>query len=371
MKMNKCALYIPRPGATSQMIQHGYVDALKHLGWKVFVGNPETKLCCGGWIKEHGIRLIMTSSRYGIRQLPIDIINEHRVVVLVDALPLNSTEAYIDGPYEFAHEDEPEVISEIDNSVVHTRLEPHMWSEYMSGWKRNDLNVIHLPLAGNIIKAMPPSCSVLTDVAMVANFSHRQNIMKHLIDPLFKRIDLLGYSYQAFGDNIWQLAGLNYNGPLIGDVRKLAHVYATAKVCPNVHTERQVSLQAYVNERSFMIPLCGGLQVSDNPVVSKYLGQHCEVASSTTDFINKVTGIIEDQSGRFDKISASVEHVSQNHTYFNRLVELFNAAGLSELSEKTKIEGQRVATKHCWGMDARLSAEERGVRYEHEVISTA
>ena len=372
--MNKCALCIPRPGMTSDVIQQGYIDALRHLGWKVYVGDPKTKLCCGEWIKKHGIQLIMTHSRYGIRQLPIQIINDHDVTVMVDVLPLNPANATINGPYEFAHGDEPDLMKEIDSVVAYTNFEPHIWSTYMFGWQKNGINLIHIPVAGNILKAIPPKCTTLTDVAMVANFSHRQGVMRNLIDPLFKRLDLLGYSYQAFGDNIWQLAGLNYNGPLVGDIAKLAHVYATAKVCPNIHTEKQVATQAYVNERSFMIPLCGGVQVSDNPITVKYLKQHCEVATSTTDFMNRVFSLVESDSRNFDKIKAGVEYVSSNHTYFNRLAKLFGVSivpGLYELSNEVKDEGQRAAVRHCWEMNARLDAEERGVPYAEKVIGTA
>lgn len=362
--MNKIALIIPRPGASSTMIQNGYVDALRYLGWKVYFGNPKTKLCCAKWIEEYGIKFIMTFSRYGMRQLPIQIINDNQVTVIVNALPLNSTNSVIDGPYEFAHDDEPGLIKEIQKVIVCTYLEQNVWSEYMCGWQNSGIDIIHLPVAGNMLKALPSTCSVLTDVAMVANFSHRQSIMKKLIEPLFQHLDLLGYSYQVFGDNVWQLAGLNYNGPLIGDISRLAYVYATSKVCLNVHTEKQVVLQACVNERSFMIPLCGGIQVSDNPMISKYLGQHCVVATSTTDFINKVIGLVDDHLQRFDRIRAGVEHVAHNHTYFNRLTSLFNATGLLKFADETRTKGERAAVRHCWELNARLSAEERGVKWE-------
>ncbi len=366
--MNKIALCIPRPGASSRMIQQGYIDALRHLGWRIYCGDPKTKLCCRKWIEEYGIRLIMTHSRYGIRQLPIQVINDNQVIVIIDALPLNQTNAFIDGPYEFAHDDEPDLINEIQNVMVHTRLEVDVWPEYMLGWKNDGVDLVHLPVAGNIIKALPPSCETLTDVAMVANFHHRQNIMQRLIEPLFKRLDLLGYSYQAFGDNIWQLAGLNYNGPLTGDTTKLSHVYATAKVCPNVHTEKQVIANACVNEKSFMIPLCGGVQVSDNPVITKYLGSHCTVATSTTDFMNKIIGIVEDQSRNFERLTESVKYVADNHTYFNRLVTIFTKMGLLEFAEEAATNGKKAAERHCWEMDARLSAAERGIPYEQKAV---
>lgn len=365
--MNKCALFIPRDGATATAIQQGYVDALRHLGWKVYVCDPKTKLGCIKLIEEYGVRLIMTSSRFGIRQLPIDVINDNDVRVVIDALPLNPTDITIDGPYDFAHDDEPDIALEINNVVVHTRINEHLWPTYMCGW--NSVNLIHLPLAGNMLKALPPTCSTMTDVAMVANFSHRQGILKHLIAPLFNRLDLLGYSYQAFGDDVWRLAGISHNGPLIPGDDKLAHVYATAKVCPNVHTELQVKLQAYLNERSFMIPLCGGMQVTDNPMARDYLGVHCEVASSTTDFMNKVINIVEDQSVISDKIKDAVGHVAHNHTYFNRLVTIFNTIGLSQFAGEAENKGKSAAVRHCWEIDARLSAKERGVSYEQAVVS--
>ncbi|KKN98857.1 hypothetical protein LCGC14_0140980 [marine sediment metagenome] len=359
--MNKTALYIPRPGARASMVQQGYVDALEYLGWTVYQCDPKSKLGCQRLIEEYGVRLIMTHSRYGIRQLPIQVINANQVTVVVEVLPLNTSNLTVDSPYELAHDDEPNLIKEIDNVVIHTHVESHLWLKLMSGW--ND--ILHLLMAANLTKAMPPTCSVLTDVAMVANFEHRQGIMKHLIEPLFKRVDLLGYSYQAFGDNIWQRAGLNCNGPLPLDSDKLAYIYSSAKVCPNVHTEAQIGLQAFLNERSFTIPLCGGLQVSDNPLATKYLGSYCAVATSTTDFMNKVINLIENQSSRYDKIRAGVRNIAQNHTYFNRLVKIFEKAGLPDHKEEASQKGTRLAIRHCWEIDARISAEERGIPYEN------
>ena len=146
--MSKCALYIPRPGMTSETIQHGYVDALRYLGWKVYVGDPKTKLGCRQSIEKYGVRLIMTSSRYGIRQLPIDVINANQVQVFVDVLPLNEAGMTIDGPYELAHQDEPDIIQNIESVVAHTRLEPHLWNSYLQTWHTKNVDIAHIPLAG-------------------------------------------------------------------------------------------------------------------------------------------------------------------------------------------------------------------------------
>ena len=107
-------------------------------------------------------------------------------------------------------------------------------------------------------------------------------------------------------------------------------------------------------------------------MISKYLGEHCEIANSTIDFITKVIDLAKSESNRdFDKIKAGIYHVSHNHTYFNRLQQLFSTMELFDCSEETKVKGERVAVQHCWELNARLSAEERGVSYEDETITNA
>ncbi len=366
--MNKIALCIPRPGISASLIQQGYIDTLRHCGWKVYVSDPKTKLGCRKLIEEYGVSLILTHSRYGIRQLPIDIINKNDVTVMVNILPSNNNKLTIDSPYELAHEDEASLINEINSAVSYTNIEKHLWDEYMHIWMDNNVYLSHVPTAGNITRALPPTCSALTDVAMVANFTNKQRIMRQLIAPLFNRITMLGYTYQAFGDNIWKLAGLTHNGQLNDEVVRLSHVYATAKVCPNVHTEKQIALQACVNDSSFMIPLCGGVLVSDNHMVSRYLGHHCCIAISITDFINKVIDTIRSDESRFEKIKAGVEHIAHNHTYFNRLDDLFNFAKLYHLADEVSRIGNTLAIRHCLELNTRLDTEKRGIPYGKEEI---
>jgi len=366
--MSKSAIYIPRPGGTSAAMRFGYVDALRAMGWTVYVSDPKSKLVCRRLIEEHDISLIMTSSKYGIRQLPVDVINSRGISVFVDALPLNCDGLFIDDPYEVAHQDEPEILAGIESMVVHTRFEPHLWRDFFSGWAVNGIDLVHVPLAGNIIRALPADCDIMTDVAMIANFGHRQDIMRHLIEPLFKHLDLVGNTYQAFGDDIWHRAGLRYNGPLVNEDNRMAYIYATAMVCPNVHTRRQVELQAAVNDRSFMIPLCGGVQVSDTPLIEKYLSPCCPVAKSITDFMQKVVGLTYDNPKRKEHILGSVTHVANNHTYFHRLASLFEQAGIEDRKTEAERTGQNAAVRHCWEIEARLSAAERGVPYESQAI---
>jgi len=361
--MNKCALFIPRPGDNYNMIFRGYVMALRAMGWRVYVEDPKTKLGCRSIIENYGVSFIFTHSRYGIRQLPIDVINKNCVTVFVDILPLNNNGLTIDGSYEMAHLDEPDVLDRIDSLVLHTKIEKHLWDSYFEVWMR-DHHIIHVPAAADIINALPDTCCSIVDMAMIANFANKQGVMKYVIEPLCRRIELLGYSYAGFGDDIWARAGLSYQGNISLCGNNFANIYANAAVCPNVHTEQQVRLSAFINERSFMIPLCGGIQVSDNPLTGNYLSDSSEFASSITDYIGRVVKNIECQNNRFDRIRSGVKHVANNHTYFNRLCDLFDASAFDGLCREIKKFGNRKAFSHCAEMDARINLETQGVTNE-------
>jgi len=349
--MNMVALYISRPGMAYSVLQRGYVDSLRAAGWKVLITDLQTKLGCRQLIESHNINLIFTHSRYGIRQLPIDTINNRNISVVVNILPFNGRDG--------AHTDEAAILSKIKFVVAHTQLETDVWSDHLKGWFNTSFPLIHSPLAGNIITALPTDCSSLTDVVLVANLRHRLVVMKKLIIPLFKQLDILDYSYQIFGDELWTETGLNYNGPLSTD--KLAQVYATAKVCPNIHTQQQVEEKTSINERLFTIPLCGGYQIVNSPLATTYLGKHITVASRTSDFIVHTINAIENADHRREQIRGAMEHIAHNHTYFNRLFSIFCSLGKSDWADSIKKTGYDLAIKHCWEMRARLSAEERGV----------
>jgi len=297
-----------------------------------------------------------------------DSINTNDVTVMVDLLPINSEDKDIGGNYEFAHSDEPDIINDIGSVVVHTYLESHIWPRILSHWTQAGINILHNPVAANMMKALPMQCNILTDVAMVSNFGEHPDAMQKFIIPLFRQIDLLGYQYQIFGDEGWARAGIRNNGYLPDYINRLATVYATALVCPNVHHIQQVQLGACVNIDTFMIPLCGGIQVVDNPLAKKYLGDHVDIATNTAEYVSKVLTAIKNHDVRNEKIRASAEYVATNHTYFNRLVSLFHAAGLLGLADETETQGKRKAVQHCWEIDSRFSAAERGVEYEQNVI---
>lgn len=356
--MNKVALYIPRPGTNYHIMQNGYIDALFAMGWKVYCCDPKTKLGCKQLIESYGVSLIFTHSRYGIRQLPIDVINDRGIAVIVNVLPFES----IDG----AHTDEAMILDHIKLAILHTHLQPDVWSTYLNNWMGLSVPLIHLPMAGNMIRALPNNCASLTDVAIVANLKHRPIVTKKLIIPLFQQLDILGYSYQIFGDELWQQTGLDYNGPL--PIDKLAQVYATAKVCLNIHTREQVEMRTSVNERLFTISLCGGYQIVNSPLAAEYLGEHVTIASKTTTFITHTLRAITDTDYRLAQIRGAVEYVSHHHTYFNRLASIFRSLLWIECLEKAEMIGHDNAVRHCWEINARLSAAERGVQYSEGVI---
>ena len=125
-------MYIPKPGLTPMIVQHGYVDAMEYLDWKVYAYDPETKMECSKFIEEYGVRLIFTGSKYGIRQLPIDIINRNKVKVIVAVSP--QTPIPNENPYDCAHEDERDILSQLDAVVLHTHIRQDLFDDFFKYW---------------------------------------------------------------------------------------------------------------------------------------------------------------------------------------------------------------------------------------------
>jgi len=212
--------------------------------------------------------------------------------------------------------------------------------------------------------------TILYDVGVVANIAHRHERFKKFLQPLLERLKMLGHTYQAFGDTFWQHTGLDYSGPLVGDIKKIADVYSSSLVCPNIHTESQIFHEAFLNERSFMISLCGGLQVSDNILAKKYLHNSCFVYPNNTDFINGVIDQINNPTLREKNTVDSVSHIAENHTYFNRLSLIFDVLTMRDSKLVSDKEGKRLSQKHCWEIETMLMAAERGISYGENIIQT-
>jgi len=357
------------PGIESESVRLGYVDAFEALGYKVYVYEPKHKLSFIDIVNRYSIGFVMISSG-SLSILDIDTINKNNISVFVDILPLNDNRKTLYGARDLADDCEPSIVRQIDSCVCHTHVAKHLWSEYFNGWINSQIQPLYVPLAGNIIRAQPRTCSIMTDFVLVSDFSRKKTVVNKLLKQLLDRFDILGYECQIFGDNTLDDLGLFNNGFINPSDQRLPSVYASSKVSINVHEEEETSNCICVNDMSFFIPLCGGLQLSDNPMIADHLGPNVVYGRSIKEFIDKALDMVQNQQNRSDKILEASDFVARNHTYFNRIAVLFGSIGLQQESEGIELFGDRSATKHCWSLQTLMEAEERGVLYEKEFIGS-
>lgn len=327
--MNKIAAYMTTKFKDN--VATGYVSALKAMGWKVYVCSPRSKMEAIQLIEQYGVGLIFASSKYHTRQLPIDLINQRGVGVVVEALPICAE--YVSYANERADDYDPSIIGRIGRRIVWTPLVDHLWLEYMAGWLSANIELMHLPYAGNLLSSLPENFDVCFDAA----FSEGNDVGEWN-NILFHRLAVLQKSYgKCF--------------------------YSNAIVCPNLHTPLQRQLSANVNDRFFDIPMHGGLQVVDMTLGKLYYS--VDAADNFTQFISIIEAYLSRPELRLEKIGQFLS-VSLDHSYFNRLYSIFDKLGMEKYAEETSRDGNRIGQKHVWDIEARLEAQIKGGVYESD-----
>lgn len=363
----KSILYMPKPDGGSQIVAQGYKNALECLGHRVFICNCPTKFHTQNLIEEQDISLIFTSCKYGIRQLPIDIINKRKIGVIVEALPWNSKELFVDGPYEVSDPCDIDTINKIDTKFVHTKIIQELWSEHMDFWIDNNINLEYLPYAGDLMGATSRDFRTQFRACFVGNLSHKRDRFTLFILPILERLRFLNLSCLIYGDTTWKSAGIPNYG-ILYDHKKLSDLYSQSMVCFNFHTEDQISAQAYLNERSFTIQLYGGKQITDMVLSERCFEKCIAVGNNTTKFIEHLEGIINRPLRRFLEIRDAINNASDNHTYFNRLCAIFEGLDMRDDLEECRRIGLKLSNAYKWEMDAILSALSRGEKQYETTI---
>lgn len=350
--MKPCALIIPCEGTFAETVSRGYRDALIAMGWEVIYHSSLCKLEVIEFIEQHGVRLILTQCRTGTRQLPIDAINANDVAVAVQALPFNSRQQPLGGRDSYVDPSDPEIIGLINKRVLHTPCDFRVIDSHFHRWTEMDLPVLHLPLAGNLLSALPSSLEAAHDIAMVANLADKPDVAQTWVVPLLSR--LRHCSFRIYGDHGWQQIGVGAVRPAREAHGKIADIYGRATVCPNLHAawEREVVL----NEQAYMIQLCGGYQITDNPLAADVFGPFVVVAANPTEMIPQVEAAIEHPETRTEYLLSQVNQAAANHTYFNRLADIFRVLGMTDQADQAETVQGRILHKHVWEMEHRIAS---------------
>ena len=337
------ALLMSFGGPLGDTVANGYADAFDRIGWDHMVASPKTRLQMIQLLHRHEIKMIFTLCKYGTRQLPIDIINQRKIKVVVQALLFNARNETFGGTSECVDPSDPYTLSEIESKIIHTNIEPGtgLWDRYFHRWFEMDMPLAHIPLAGNLVRGLPRSVEKTHDIACVGNFGHKADVLGGWVMPMLARLPSARTSFH--GDSAWNHAGRVDVRPLRHGYHFTRDIYGSAKVSVNLHSREQRDLRALVNERTFTIPLCGGFQVTDNPVASKYLGDHVVVANNPTEFIVAVETAVA-KPPMWHRTAASI--VAHKETYFNRLASIFGTFRMTEDQSRCQSVGQELALNH-------------------------
>lgn len=335
---NKSVLIIP---GHLQSVSQGYRDAFTHLGWTVFVHDPKCKLEFIKFLEQHDVDMIMTTTKFGIRQLPIDLINSKGIQVVIHVLPHNSQNTGFCGEYRKMLYGEIDIIKQIQNRYLWSQIPDPSYCKYFDLLKGH--RIYHLPFAANIFKAKPRNFDVACDVAYVDCFINKQQRLRTFFSKVIERLKFIQADVRVWSDiNIDALSFTN-NG-MLDNQGMLPEIYAGALVCPNIHHEDELGV--CLNEQYYQIGICGGLQVVDNPIAESAF-----VATTLSKFIKSVTTVIEDEFRRDpEEINEQILHFAHDHTYLVRLAQMFKNID-HVYAQQIDCESQEVAKKYCWEME--------------------
>ncbi len=358
----KSALYICKPDRESMNIAFGYEKVLRHIGWKVIIHDPKIKTQTIEIIDEHNIDMIFTSCKYGMSQLPIEYINEKRIKVVVEALPCNGSGLYVDDMYHVADSFDIDTVNSLNHKLVHTTVEKNLWDKYFSEWIDVGVKLCHVRYAGDIFCSIPNDLNRRYAFSFVGSLAHKEDRIESFILPVLKRLSFRCFKYNMVGDYNFGKFGIKSNGSFVDD-KDLCDIYASSTICPNFHRTTQIETQGYLNERSFALQLCGGLQITDMKLANEVFSGNVLVAETASGFVGYMEDFLDERVNKFDKLMESITDAAENHTYFNRLRQIFGELLMDEDVESCIREGSRISNLHIWDLEPKVQAAKKGERY--------
>lgn len=131
------------------------------------------------------------------------------------------------------------------------------------------------------------------------------------------------------------LAGTKWNIG-IGElpIRDAAELYSYATIYPNYSTPRHMTEFNEVNERTFIIPACGGFELMDSPAALSELFDDDELAAadSPEQYLDMFEYYLHNPDKRLPVIERGMRRVYRDHTLFGVLDRLLGQLGIDTSS---------------------------------------
>lgn len=336
MSNKKTVLLISDQGDAPHVVAGGFVDVLRAAGWNAITRVPKSKRATRETIEFHDVNLIMTNCRYGTNMLPIDTINKKNIGVMCHAFCYNDKNETFEVFSELATKEDIRILKSIDNVVLWSQHEPEANERWFGNWEKNGFNFIFLPHSANIIRLFPSSFDIQRDLIFIGNAAHKPIATRDWLMPLIRKKNLrtliFGGGWNNFGINARHLAPHfdNFN-----------NLYPTSAICLNIHSEAQRNMNVLFNDRSFMLPLCGGFSISDSQLSKRYFGDLIPVANTPREFRDLTLHYLDAPQERHDIVIEAAKVVANKHTYFDRMYDVFKALGLHDDAATQKQLGKQ------------------------------
>lgn len=223
--------------------------------------------------------------------------------------------------------------------------------EYFSTASKDDLRMdgfskfsgkdyITIPLAADKLVLEPEyDESFAADISFIGtNLPQKRKFFKEWLFPLRKEYDLKLYGqdwnskdkFVGFATKVGQY----YNLPVLKSLQKPslklgdeAKIYASSKILVNIHEDYQRQYGGDCNERTFKIPFCGGLEITDEvEIINEYFVEDKEIviAKNKDEWFEKIRYYYDNPSKAKKIAQAGRKRVLKDHTYHNRAQQIID-----------------------------------------------
>lgn len=140
----------------------------------------------------------------------------------------------------------------------------------------------------------------------------------------------LNINLKIFGNTSWNVP--QYCGYIPDNIVK--HVFSSATVCPSISELHSQDFGHDIIERPFKLLSNKSFVISDNVAgLRKLFPDGIVFAENPQDFVEKVFHYLKNPDERLPFIKNGYEAVIKNHTYFDRMSQLFKNLGLLKESD--------------------------------------
>lgn len=329
--MNKTALYIIAPIVNKNHEANGYLNVLKELGWHTLQFNPQSKAEVKDLIVNDNLRLIFAPSKYGVRHLPIDMINEYGVCVVIKPL------LFIKDDTDLWN------LARIKNLLIESPVHPSATEEYFPKWYDTGLEPVHILPAMDLQLSVPESLNKTIDIIITVKYVDKE--LTGWINTIVERAIINNFTISV--------VDLTKT-----DLPSIVNAMGQSKIVCNLH-DRICRLQLKIIDQFDLLAMfCGSSLITNNTAVAQIFKNDVVFTKTVTQTIRHIEQALVNYELPTEDLLRISTLVAYEHSYFNRLMQIFHHFGHLEYIDTLETISGRFCIKRTWEMQAKLENQE-------------